>query len=107
MELNELIAENEELKSEVLFLRKRNLDLRQKSWYSVYEENLRLKQENEKKFSDLVKYERTIEQLRKELIQVGQIADKYYQDAVEIGKENQRLWSVIDSVKTFVKQFTK
>jgi FtsZ-binding cell division protein ZapB len=33
---------------EIEFLKQRNKDLRQKTWYPVYEENLLLKQENNK-----------------------------------------------------------
>jgi chromosome condensin MukBEF MukE localization factor len=111
-ETNDLMMENEELRNEIEFLRIRNTDLRKKTYIQVYDENLKLidenkflKNENKIKFNDLVKYEKTIEQLRKELIQVGQIADKYFQDAVELGETNRKLRKVVQSVEKFVKQF--
>jgi hypothetical protein len=105
--------ENEELRNEIEFLRIRNTDLRKKTYIQVYDENLKLldenkslKHENKIKFNDFVKYEKTIEQLREELMQAGQIADKYYQDAVKLIEENNHLKGVVASVEKFIKQFT-
>jgi chromosome condensin MukBEF MukE localization factor len=108
------VEEFQKLKDEVWFLKERNKDLRQKTYINVYDENLKLideikmlKIENERKFNNLVKYERTIEQLRKELIQVGQVADDFHKDAVRINNENKHLKEVIESVQTFIGQFAK
>jgi regulator of replication initiation timing len=116
MELNErgLLEYVAHLEEENGFLKVRNSELRQKSYIQVYDENLKmideikaLKHENQVKFNDLVKYEKTIEQLRNELMQIGKVADKYYQDAIELGETNRKLRKVVQSVETFVKQFTK
>jgi uncharacterized protein YcbX len=85
-----LMLSNEEmvyvvkLESENEFLKQRNKDLRQKTWYSVYEENLKLK-----------------EQLK----QTAEIVDKFYLSNVELEKENQQLKGVVESVQTFINQF--
>jgi hypothetical protein len=73
---------NLELRKEVAFLKERNKDLRQKAWFPVYEENLKLNEE-------LEKYKFAITEnckLRKE---------------IEIFKE------VLISVQEFTKQFTE
>lgn len=84
---------NEDLLKEVLFLRERNRELRQKTWYSVFEENLKLIE--------------TVNQLNKELKQCGQVADNFYMQGIELQRENQHLKRVIQSVETFIAERTK
>jgi hypothetical protein len=115
MELNErgLLEYVAHLEEENGFLKVRNSELRQKSYIQVYDENLKmideikaLKHENQVKFNDLVKYEKTIEQLRTQLAESAIIADRFYQDYLQLEKENQQLKGVVDSVQTFINQFT-
>jgi hypothetical protein len=115
-----LMLSNEEmvyvvkLESENEFLKQRNKELRQKTYINVYDENLKmideikaLKHENQVKYNDLLKYERTIEQLRKELIQIGQVADAFHKDAIKINEENKELKGVLQSVESFVQRYSR
>jgi predicted nuclease with TOPRIM domain len=79
------LQELQELRNEVAFLRERNKDLRQKTWFPVYDENIKL---------------------RKELKDCYESLDGLYQDFDELAKDNSRLKEVLRSVETFVKQFT-
>jgi phosphopentomutase len=105
--VKELIGTNEDLKRRIdflleenRFLQQRNKELRQKTYIQVYDENLKLTEENK----TLIK---TIDQLREELIKVGKIADKYYQTSIDLKHQNKCLKDVIDSVEAFIQQFTK
>jgi hypothetical protein len=71
---------NLELRKEIEFLKERNKDLRQKTWYSVYEENLKLNQQIEK-------YKYAIN------------------ENCELRKEIEILKDALKSVQTFTKQF--
>jgi hypothetical protein len=79
------LHELHQLRNEVKFLKERNKDLRQKTWYSVYEENLNL---------------------RKQLKECYESLDGMYQDFDVILNDNKRLKDVIGSVQEFTKQFT-
>jgi hypothetical protein len=81
----QLLEENNKLKKEIEFLKERNKDLRQKTWYSVYEENLIL---------------------RNQLKDSYNLNERLYCDYAELQKENNCLESVIKSVQEFTKQFT-
>jgi type II secretory pathway component PulF len=76
---------------EIEFLKQRNKELRQKSWFEVYDENLKL--------IDQVK------SLKEQLRQSAEIADNFYINCVELEKENTHLKGVIESVQTFINQF--
>jgi Iap family predicted aminopeptidase len=56
--LNTLSNNTLELKRENEFLKQRNKDLRQKSWYDVYEENLKL-------INEVKKYKHLLESIEK------------------------------------------
>jgi cell division septum initiation protein DivIVA len=90
------------LENENKFLKERNKDLRQKTWYSVYEENLELKQQLEKlKYAVAENCElREQVELFNDLFEDARTASNYFIE------ENKRLKDAIASVQTFTKQFT-
>jgi hypothetical protein len=61
----DILNENEQLKKEVVFLRERNKDLRQKTWIQVYDENLKLEHQ--------IKYMKEVMNNVKEFIEVHSI----------------------------------
>jgi cell division protein FtsB len=97
-DLNEL----QELRKEVEFLKERNKDLRQKTWYSVYEENLELKQQLEKLKYAVAENCELKEQVElfNDLFEDARTAANYFIE------ENKRLKDGILSVQEFTKQFT-
>jgi FtsZ-binding cell division protein ZapB len=114
LKIASLIQENREVNHANEFLKQRNKDLRQKTYINVYDENLKmideikaLKHENFVKFNALVKYEENIEKIKEQLRVSAKIADDFYQDKVQLEKENHHLKEVIESVQTFIGQFTK
>jgi predicted RNase H-like nuclease (RuvC/YqgF family) len=94
------------LENENKFLKERNKDLRQKTWYNVYQENLELQEAFKNSKESQEHMVNSINQLNKELKDCYESLDGLYQDFDEIAKENVRLKEVIRSVETFVKQFT-
>lgn len=83
---------------EIEFLKQRNSDLRKKTYIKVYDENLMLIEEHK----TLVK---TIDQMRSELIQLGQLADKFHLESNNLKNENEKLKGVLKSVETFIGQY--
>jgi predicted nuclease with TOPRIM domain len=65
-ECQKLIAENVSYEKEIQFLKQRNKELRQKSWYEVFEENLKLAEE-------IKQYKAVLESVEKF---VGRFADE-------------------------------
>jgi uncharacterized coiled-coil DUF342 family protein len=82
----------QELEKKIEFLKERNKDLRQKTWYSVYEENLKLTEQ--------------IEVLKKLGKNHHSQTLKYYNQINQLSRENKTLKDAIASVQTFTKQFT-
>jgi predicted ribosome quality control (RQC) complex YloA/Tae2 family protein len=98
--MTKLYPPYQELLEEVYFLRQRNSELRKKSYIQVYDENLKLTEEHK----TLVK---TIDQLRKELIQISERAERYRVEGDNLQKENYQLKGVLKSVEAFIEQFTE
>jgi hypothetical protein len=88
----DILKENEQLSKELDFLKERNKDLRQKTWYSVYEENLKLNEE--------------IKNLKECNQRHFDLRLKYYIETKYLNEENKRLKDAIASVQEFTKQFT-
>ena len=76
---------------EIEFLKQRNSDLRKKTYINVYDENLQLI--------------KTVDQMRNELIQMGQLAEKFHLEANNLKQENEKLKGVLKSVETFIGQY--